>query len=155
MRQDDQRSETLKWVAGLAAILLAGAALAGGRTGSAPPCVTHVETIDRPAWMAVAQAATLQGEVKVSLHVASNGLVISANAVTGDPLLRRIAEDNAKTWRFAQGTDFEYQVVYEFRVVGPPAGAPGSGMAFDLPSRVTVTSQPLAPSYSSSPPAAR
>ncbi|MFN7931632.1 MAG: energy transducer TonB, partial [Blastocatellia bacterium] len=54
----------------------------------------------QPVYPAEAAAARATGAVQVAITVAEEGHVISAEAVSGHPLLREAAVAAAKQWRF-------------------------------------------------------
>ncbi len=58
-------------------------------------------SLPKPAYPAVAKAARASGEVVVQVTVDETGKVISANAVSGHPLLRQAAIQAAYQARFA------------------------------------------------------
>lgn len=53
-----------------------------------------------PQYPAVAKAAGAEGPVQVQVTVNENGEVVSAEAVSGHPLLREAAVEAARQWRF-------------------------------------------------------
>ncbi len=63
----------------------------GGKVISAPP----------PAYPAIARSVRAQGNVTVRVTVDEDGHVVSAEAVSGHPLLRSAAEDAARAARFS------------------------------------------------------
>lgn len=54
----------------------------------------------QPEYPAVAKAAGAQGPVQVQVSIDENGNVVTAEAITGHPLLRQAAIDAAKQWQF-------------------------------------------------------
>lgn len=54
----------------------------------------------QPPYPAIAKAARAQGAVQVAVTISEEGRVISAEAVSGHPLLRQAAIDAAKQWTF-------------------------------------------------------
>ncbi len=58
----------------------------------------------KPIYSAAARAIRAAGEVKVQVTIDENGKVISANAVSGHPLLRESAEIAAKSSKFTSTT---------------------------------------------------
>jgi TonB family protein len=53
-----------------------------------------------PRYSAVARTAAIQGIVRVKVDVDSDGIPTSVDAVEGHPLLKDIAVDAVKQWRF-------------------------------------------------------
>lgn len=58
------------------------------------------KSLPKPAYPAPAKAVGAQGAVNVQVLIDENGRVISANAVSGHPLLRSAAENAARSARF-------------------------------------------------------
>jgi TonB family protein len=101
---------------------------------------THVESLGYPD---LARQTAIQGSVKVEIIISGDGRISSARAVSGHPLLKQDVEKNIKTWRFtpSSGGDRQLTVTYEFRLELPKTYyRPESQNAFELPARVTVTS---------------
>src|SRR2546430_8845439 len=57
-----------------------------------------VRDIVVPEYPPVARMALLQGSINIDIEIGSNGKVISANAIGGDPILLRAAENNIRLW---------------------------------------------------------
>jgi TonB family protein len=57
-----------------------------------------------PQYPAVAKAAGAEGPVQVQVTVNENGEVVSAEAISGHPLLREAAVEAARQWRFKPTT---------------------------------------------------
>jgi TonB family protein len=77
-----------------------------------------VKRID-PTYSPEAQAQGIRGTVRVQFRVGADGVVrdvvsVSGNGLSGDPRLRKAAEDAVKQWRYIPGT-----------VDGKPAEVPG------------------------------
>ncbi len=53
-----------------------------------------------PAYPANAKAVRASGEVKVQVTINPDGKVVSAQAISGHPLLRAAAATTARSWRF-------------------------------------------------------
>jgi protein TonB len=54
-----------------------------------------------PAYPAIAKAARASGAVTVQIVVDESGRVVSANAVSGHPLLQQAAVQAVRQWRFS------------------------------------------------------
>lgn len=101
-------------------------------------CVIHLES---PTYSNVARFAKLQGEVVVRVEISPDGRVTSARTLGGTSLLGQEAERNARTWLFATGANRNIEVHYIFRLEKPDVeNNPPTRVIFDLPERVTVTS---------------
>jgi protein TonB len=64
--------------------------------------VLNGKAISKPApiYPAAARAAQVSGTVVVQVKIDECGNVVSAEAISGDPLLRQAAVDSAMKWRF-------------------------------------------------------
>jgi TonB family protein len=95
-------------------------ALATTGTSATAPQKTMVYPVlgaDLPLYPPLARQTRTEGRVEVQIQVDGAGKVVSAVAVSGDPVLRRAAVDNAKSWRFAP-TSTEGTIVYDFKIEG-------------------------------------
>jgi TonB family protein len=104
------------------------------------PVATHVESIGYPD---IARDAQIQGLVDMQLIISSDGLVSSANAISGHPVLKQAAEKNIRRWKFdpSSAGGRLLTVKYEFRLELPRTYyRPESQNIFELPTRVTVIS---------------
>lgn len=104
------------------------------------PVATHVESLGYPD---LARQTAIQGFVEIEIVIGNDGGISSARAISGHPLLKQAAEKNIKTWRFGPSSagDRRLTVTYEFRLEPPKTYyRPESQNAFELPTRVTVTS---------------
>jgi hypothetical protein len=81
-------------------------------TKALPKVLQHVE----PIYPLLARQARIQGEVVVK--VTTDGESVSeAIAQTGHPVLRKAAEDNAKTWKFASHTPSIFNVTFRYKLM--------------------------------------
>ena len=102
-------------------------------------CVKHIEVPDYPP---MARAARVQGEVKLHVQLGPDGRVVSAEAVSGPPILADAARANIKTWLFESPGHGELDVSYEFRLERPAVSyLPRSKVILDLPDRVLIVSR--------------
>lgn len=64
--------------------------------------VIRENVIDKvePQYRAVARNARVSGAVQVDIIIDEDGKVISAKAISGHPLLRKVSVDSAKQWTF-------------------------------------------------------
>lgn len=77
-----------------------------------PKVIQHTE----PMYPPLARQARIQGEVRVK--VTTNGeSVRDAEAETGHPLLRKAAEDNARTWKFVAHAPGTFHVTFRFKLL--------------------------------------
>ncbi|SRR6266849_5733375 len=103
---------------------------------SQPIIVNYLESITYPA---VARDAQIQGTVEIDVSVSSRGDVISASANSGNPVLKRAAEENIRRWRFAPGDQRAFSIVYEFSLEEPRTPYRSETKNYyELPSRVRV-----------------
>ncbi len=77
-----------------------------------PKVVQHSEPIYPP----LARQTRIQGEVSVKVTTDGES-VREAIAQTGHPLLRKAAEDNAKTWKFASHTPSTFNVTFRYELM--------------------------------------
>lgn len=105
------------------------------------PVAMHVESISYPD---IARFAQIQGMVVVEITISSEGVVSTAEAVSGHPDLKQATERNIRRWRFdpSSAGNRPLTVKYEFRLELPRTTdfRPESQNIFELPTRVTVIS---------------
>ncbi len=95
----------------------------------------------------LAQSARVAGTVVVRLTVAPDGSVRQAEAVSGHPLLKKAARENAEKWKFTRsGQDpdggGEAYLVYRFALEGNCAGRDcRTSFVVELPNLIVVTSE--------------
>jgi len=113
-------------------------------TGAPIACPKHLVA---PSYPTIARAAYVQGDVTVNLQVSADGKVITASAVAGPPMLRQEAERNARLWQFAESrSEYRIEILYRFKLEGQKVNyVPQPRVEFDLPSTVTVTTEPMEP----------
>jgi TonB family protein len=105
--------------------------------------VAHLESLSYPG---PARVVSIQGSVEVDIKISAAGEVVAASAISGHPLLRRAAEQNARGWKFYSSSQIERQtrINYEFVLEKPRAYCPETSVVYDLPTRVrVVASLPL------------
>ncbi|MGK2887548.1 MAG: energy transducer TonB [Rhodococcus sp. (in: high G+C Gram-positive bacteria)] len=82
-------------------------------------------SLSLPKYPEDARALDIAGEVEVVVTV-ENGMVLEAEALSGDVLLRRAAEANVHTWKFQCGfsgrTTTTFAYVLEDRALTTPGG---------------------------------
>lgn len=93
-------------------LVVVPSALAQESTEALPKVVQHTE----PIYPALARQTRIQGEVSVSVTTDGES-VREAVAQTGHPLLRKAAEDNAKTWKFASHTPRIFNVTFRYKLM--------------------------------------
>ena len=74
---------------------------------------SHRKAIDKvpPHYPEMAKTLKLSGTVRVSVRVAANGKVVTAEVIGGHPLLAQVAVDAVKQWRFEAGPQETEEVV--------------------------------------------
>jgi hypothetical protein len=87
-------------------------ALAQESTETLPKVMQHGEPIYPP----LARQTRIQGEVSVKVTTDGES-VREAIAQTGHPLLRKAAEDNAKSWKFASHTPSTFNVTFRYKLM--------------------------------------
>lgn len=76
-----------------------------------PKVVAHSEVVYPP----LARQARIQGDVRV--RMTTDGESVNAvEAETGNPMLRKGAEDNVRTWRFAAHTPGTFYVTFRYKL---------------------------------------
>ncbi len=75
-----------------------------------------VTSFERMKYPPIARKARIQGRVVVRVELNETGRVVSASAVSGEPLLTPDALSNARKWRFHPNADKVALVVYDFRL---------------------------------------
>jgi TonB family protein len=93
-------------------LVVVPSALAQAFTEVLPKVVQHSEPIYPP----LARQTRIQGEVSVRITTDGES-VREAVAQTGHPLLRKAAEDNAKTWKFAPHTPSAFNVTFRYKLM--------------------------------------
>jgi hypothetical protein len=77
-----------------------------------PSVVQHSDPIYPP----IARTAHIEGEVIVK--ITTNGeSVLTAEAETGNPILRKHSEDNARTWKFVPHAAGTFRVVFRYKLI--------------------------------------
>jgi TonB family protein len=110
---------------------------------SEQPCVVHAES---PHYPPIARQVAVQGKVSVSAVIDPQGNVISAEAITGHPLLKEASVANLQKWKFqpSSGAESRIEVTYEF-ALEDTAPSLGEEVSFDLPYGINVRSSRPAP----------
>jgi hypothetical protein len=98
-----------------------------------PKGVQHAQPIYPP----LARQTRIQGDVRLKL--ATDGVsVTNAESVEGHPLLRKAAEDNARTWKFAPHNPATFFVTFRYKMASG-----GTDVEFlEAPSLVEVETSP-------------
>lgn len=86
---------------------------ASATTEPVPP--TSFEFMSYPP---IAVAGRVEGAVVVQIRIDARGRVTTATAISGPPLLRPSARDNATTWTFPDGPERESVLTYLFEIDG-------------------------------------
>src|SRR5579859_6393311 len=81
-------------------------------TETMPKVVQHSD----PSYPPLARQTRVQGEVSVKVTTDGES-VREAIAQTGHPLLRKAAEDNVKTWKFASRTPCTFNVTFRYKLM--------------------------------------
>ena len=90
-------------------------------SGLVIPDSPAVITATCPTFPPIARAAHASGEVSVEVKISAGGEVISAQATSGHPLLRKSAEAAAKRWQFTTSKETSgertAQLTFVFRIM--------------------------------------
>jgi Gram-negative bacterial TonB protein C-terminal len=81
-----------------------------------PRVVHHADPIYPP----LARQARIQGDVRVKITT-DGELVRDAEAETGHPVLRKAAEGNARSWKFASHTPGIFHVTFRYKLLSDDA----------------------------------
>ncbi|MGI9035723.1 MAG: energy transducer TonB [Pyrinomonadaceae bacterium] len=99
--------------------------------------ITDVIKYVAPIYPPAAKAVHATGEVVVEVKIDKDGKVISAEAVSGHPLLKQAGIQAAKLWLFSadeNSTEREGQIVFAF----VPLGNLNDAANFKKPSRLEI-----------------
>ncbi|WP_321475406.1 M56 family metallopeptidase [uncultured Paludibaculum sp.] len=97
-----------------------------------------------PEYPPLALQARIQGPVTVDVHVNAEGLVESAKAVDGHPLLRIAAEDCVRNWRYSpqrangKAVEADTQAVVNFHLPAVGGVEPARPAGTAVPTRISV-----------------
>jgi hypothetical protein len=92
-------------------MLAPASALAQDSGEPLPKLVSHADAV----YPAIAHLAHVQGDVVVKITTDGES-VSDAVAESGPPLLRRAAEDNARTWKFAPHSPGTFHVSFRYKI---------------------------------------
>jgi hypothetical protein len=108
-----------------------------GAQGPAP-VLPDVVQASVPFYPTEALAARISGEVH--LHLATDGKAVTATSdVSGPAMLVKAAEENVRTWRFAEHAATSFDVTFKYRLTDSEKCEAGSGsVALHLPREVEV-----------------
>jgi TonB family protein len=101
-----------------------------------------------PSYPPLAQAARIEGIVKIKISINEKGEVVDATALSGHEMLKHAAVENVKAWKFtpAPGAKaLELFMTYLYSIEGQEvAMAPRkcAHIKLDLPTRVEITAPP-------------
>jgi TonB family protein len=107
-------------------------------------CVQDAVAPDYPV---LARMASLEGPIKVKIEVSESGVVRSATASGGDPILLREVERNVKQWTFRlspgeRNLPYTLTMTYVFKLKGEPVDYPSSPtVVFHFPDSVEITAE--------------
>jgi hypothetical protein len=92
------------------------AAVAGASAQESPEDVPKVVQHAEPTYPPLARQTRIQGDVRVKITTDGES-VRDAEAETGHPLLRKAAEDNARTWKFVAHTPCTFHVTFRYKLL--------------------------------------
>jgi hypothetical protein len=95
-----------------ALLLVVGSTEAQEALETLPKVLEHGE----PYYPPIARTAHIVGEVRVKITTDGES-VVTAEAESGSPLLRKAAEDNTRTWKFAPHTPGTFHVLFRYRFI--------------------------------------
>lgn len=112
---------------------------------NAQVCVKDAVAPDYPP---LAKMAALEGPIKVDVEISDQGVVRSATASGGNPVLLREVERNVKQWTFRvspgeRKLPHTLTMTYIFKLNGKPVDDPRApSVVFHFPDRVEITAEP-------------
>ncbi len=83
---------------------------------SSPEVLPKVVQHSEPTYPPLARQTRIQGEVRVKVTTDGDS-VRDVEAETGHPLLRKAAEDNARTWKFVAHTPGTFYVTFRYKLL--------------------------------------
>ena len=92
-------------------------------------------------YVPLARQARISGDVEIKCSLDTNGSVLSAEALSGHPLLRDQARQNALLWKFQRaGTQGNNTVTlkYRYRLEGELQNRAHTVFVVDLPSTIDI-----------------
>src|SRR5690348_6815900 len=92
--------------------LLAFSFIVGAQSPALPTVIEHAP----PTYPEIARTAHIEGEVVVKFTTDGKS-VQEAEAESGPPLLRRVAEDNVRTWKFDGDRSGSFTVAFQFKIM--------------------------------------
>jgi Gram-negative bacterial TonB protein C-terminal len=119
-----------------------------------PLCPKHIEA---PGYPVIARVAHVTGKITLTVTIDADGNVVHVDTTADDPreqaipVLEKFAVENIQHWTFAKPPSAPYKQAvvydYEFDPALPAAGGKHDMpvvtlVSFDLPDRVTITTNP-------------
>ena len=96
-------------------------------------------------YVPLARQARISGDVEVKCILDANGSVSRADAMSGHPLLRRQASENAVLWKFhrvkSEPPSDTITLKYRYRLEGEEQGREHTAFTVDLPNTIQIVSQ--------------
>ena len=89
----------------------------------------------------LAALAQISGNVDVECTIDGNGSVVRAEALSGHPLLKEQARQNALLWKFKKsgaGESNKVTLKYQYRLKGDTEPGPHTEFAVDLPNTIEI-----------------
>jgi hypothetical protein len=107
------------------------------------PRIIHAEV---PLYPPIALAARVRGKVEAEFEVKA-GIVIRADARSGNPLLAKPSLENIRSWQFSADVYGKFTTSFEYRIEGADSPVPQNPrIEMQLPAFVTITASPIRPS---------
>jgi TonB family protein len=89
----------MKTVLAVYSFLLVLSGIVGAQTNTEP----RLKRADLPMYPALARQARIEGTVKLSFVIHSDGSVADVQALSGHPMLKAAAVQNVESWHFSSG----------------------------------------------------
>ena len=94
-------------------------------------------------YVPLGRQARISGEVVIRCYLDSTGSVVRADIVSGHPILKGQARENALQWKFQrvtsthEGSD-SVTLTYKYRLDGEPQYSGGTSFQVDLPNEILI-----------------
>jgi TonB family protein len=110
--------------------------------GQEPPAQMGLRSFLAPEYPPVARQARIQGDVRLSVTVGTDGRVVSVESSTGPHILAAHAKANVVRWSYTLiGQPMKLNVVYTFRLEKPETErAPAPTIELESPTHIIITS---------------
>jgi len=113
---DSEAEKTMRHARTILMLSLLLTSVPSATAQEAPEVLPKVVQHGEPIYPPLARQTRIQGEVRVKVTTDGES-VRDAEAQTGHPLLRKAAEDNAKTWKFVAHSPGIFHVAFRYKLL--------------------------------------